>query len=142
VRCAGCHTYTRDPRKGLCVACVHRARRGAELPSEAQCEACGVSDRRVLRWVRLGDERALLCANDEARVRAKPGALQSRAAAFVHLADVLQDRRRGDRRGGLPDRRTHWDRVGRALRPAGGRRATDAQPALRDPPGTDENGGE
>lgn len=125
VRCTQCTRYTTDPRKGLCVACVHRSRRGNQLPLDACCAVCGLADVRVLRWVKLGHERGVFCANDEARLRVSPAHPLTVEQARALLPECVSDRRRVDRRRGRMDRRTHYTTRGELLRPFGGRRASD-----------------
>ena len=128
VRCTRCTRYTVDPRKGLCVPCVHRSRRGNQLPLHARCVLCGLTDVRVLRWVKLVEERGVFCANDEARLRLCPTRPVTVAHAQALLPELVRDRRRADRRAGRVDRRTHYTPKGELLRPLGGRRSNDPLP--------------
>lgn len=125
VRCGQCSRYTTDPRKGLCVACVHRLRRGNQLSLGATCAVCGISDLRVLRWVKLADERGIFCANDEARLRLCQPRPLTVAQARELLPECSKDRRHRDRRSGVSDRRVHFASSGEVLRPLGGRRSSD-----------------
>lgn len=107
------------------MACTLRARRGTELPTDARCAGCGTTDRRVLAWAQLEAERVVLCLNDAARLRVAGERAATAEDLARILADVVSDRRRGDRRDGVVDRRAHYDRRGIVLRPHGGRRAAD-----------------
>ena len=66
VACVRCTKPTDEPRRGLCIACYLRQRRGSEFTIDACCQVCSTADKRVLRWHRLAGGFAVLCANHAA----------------------------------------------------------------------------
>jgi len=65
--CVECTKPTDEPRRGLCIACYLRQRRGSAFTVDACCQVCRTADKRVLRWHRLaGGALVVLCANHAA----------------------------------------------------------------------------
>lgn len=70
--CTDCGTPTDEPRRGLCIGCYLRVRRGAAFDLGACCQVCRNNDRRVLRWHKLGGAMVVLCANHSAIAGRRP----------------------------------------------------------------------
>lgn len=68
-----CGRPTDEPRRGLCIACYLRERRGSAFTIHAACQVCRTADKRVLRWHRLaGGVWVVLCANHSAIAGRRP----------------------------------------------------------------------
>ena len=72
-------------RRGLCVACYHRARRGSPAVGNARCIVCELADVRMLRAVKLADGRAIVACRNHAFLieRARPRPRSETTAAGI-----------------------------------------------------------
>ena len=60
--CDACGAPTKEPRRGLCPACV-AVEPDETLPVHGACASCGERRKILLRWTRLAAGRVLTCHN-------------------------------------------------------------------------------
>jgi hypothetical protein len=72
----------------VCTGCRVRKCRGAAIEGAA-CELCQIAQPRVLRWTRLADRQAVLCANHAALVGRRPIPWAQLAAEAAELEGAL-----------------------------------------------------
>jgi hypothetical protein len=93
--CSLCRSTASPLRRGLCRACYLRAWRGTALPTRAGCATCPERRRVVMRWTRLGSERAVTCQN----CGFLADRMRPRARSLDELKErLLRERRARDRR--------------------------------------------
>lgn len=121
VACEICGSDTKEPRRGLCIRCYRRMRRGSPALGGA-CQICGLTDLRLLRAVNVGDDALCLCHNCgwiAERYCSNPSSLEElRSRVFPG-----KDRRKGS------NRRLAERRAGKGRRQGGDRRR---QPRMLD----------
>lgn len=103
VKCEACGAPTKEPRKGMCIRCYRRFKRGSPA-LRGSCELCGLVDQRLLRAVRSGTKTFCLCHNCgwlAERYAPKPIELEGIRSLVSPPGNRRRalDRRRGERRG-------------------------------------------
>lgn len=113
--CERCSRQSPQLRRKMCCACYLREHRGHTV--DGDCAVCGVSDVRMLRRHRLGEdgeEMVSLCANHAAVAGRRKMTLRQLIAELSPGRDDrrnLESRRAGDRRKPAPRRASFEPRL-------------------------------